>query len=86
MFLSIIDKHAPLRQRRVKNLSLPPWITNDLRNAMTNRDELKRAQTEKKKEIRRVTEQKKQEEMEIELQNISTEYKRQRNKVLELQR
>ena len=86
MFLSIIDKHAPLRQRRVKNLSLPPWITNDLRNAMTKRDELKRAQTEKKKEIKLVTEQKKKEEMEIQLQNISTEYKRQRNKVLELQR
>jgi len=86
MFLSIIEKHAPLRQRRVKNMSSPPWITNDLKNAMAKRDQLKSAQTEKKKEIERVLQQDKKEEGKIQLINISTEYKRQRNKVLELQR
>ena len=85
-FLSLVDNHAPLRHRRVKNISLPPWITNDLRDAMAKRDELKSKQSEKKKEIDKIADIDKRVNEEIQLKNISTEYKCQRNKVVEMQR
>ncbi len=39
--MSAIDKHAPLRSRRVKNRT-PPWITKELRQKIRNRDSLKK--------------------------------------------
>ncbi len=36
-----IDKHAPLRSRRVKNRK-SPWITKELRQKMRHRDSLKK--------------------------------------------
>ena len=38
LFCSIIDKHAPLRQHRVKHQTLPSWMTEDIINAMSLRD------------------------------------------------
>ena len=40
---SVIDKHAPLRKKRVKHPSLPPWLTNDIIEAMAERDSFKKA-------------------------------------------
>ena len=37
-FLPVVNKHAPLRQKRVKYPKLPPWLTKD----MALRDKLKR--------------------------------------------
>ena len=37
----VINKHAPLRRHRVKYPSLPPWLTNDIMEAMATRDTLK---------------------------------------------
>ena len=42
IFLSVLDKHAPMRQKRVKSVVLPPWLTKDIINAMELRDSLKR--------------------------------------------
>ena len=39
-FLQIVDKHAPIRTKRVKSKSCP-WITADLKERMHNRDTLK---------------------------------------------
>ena len=41
-FLRIANKHAPLREKRVKQRLLPPWFTSDIRKAMITRDTLKK--------------------------------------------
>jgi len=42
LFLGVLDRHAPLRQRRVKKEKYPQWLTKDIIDAMAIRDELKR--------------------------------------------
>ena len=42
IFMPIIDKHAPLRKKRVKHPKLPPWLTKDVIVAMAIRDRLKK--------------------------------------------
>ena len=42
IFMPIIDKHAPLRKKRVKHPKLPPWLTKDVTGAMAIRDRLKK--------------------------------------------
>ena len=37
LFYAIVNKHAPLRQQRVKHQSLPPWMTQDIIDAMALR-------------------------------------------------
>ena len=44
MLMETIDKHAPLRTRRIKKRK-SPWITNDLRHRIFNRDYLKKNAT-----------------------------------------
>ena len=41
LLASVIDKHAPLRTKRVKNKQ-PPWITNELLRETRTRDFLKK--------------------------------------------
>ena len=40
--MPIIDKHAPLRKKRVKHPKLPPGLTKDVIVAMAIRDRLKK--------------------------------------------
>jgi hypothetical protein len=40
-FLSVADKHAPIRQRRVKS-EYKPWLTNQIKQMSYHRDYLKR--------------------------------------------
>ena len=42
IFMTIIDKHALLRKKRVKHPKLPPWFTKDVIGAMAIRDRLKK--------------------------------------------
>jgi uncharacterized protein (UPF0305 family) len=42
LFLGVLDKHAPFREKRVKNSQLPAWFNNEIKDAMQLRDELKR--------------------------------------------
>ena len=44
MLMETISKHAPLRTRWIKNRK-SPWITNDLRHRIFNRDYLKKKAT-----------------------------------------
>ena len=41
MLMKVIDDHAPLRSRQISNRK-SPWITNDLRRQICNRDYLKK--------------------------------------------
>ena len=34
LFLLVYEKHVPIRRQRVKNMSLSPWLTTDIRHAM----------------------------------------------------
>lgn len=40
-FLSVLNKHAPIREKRVKSKQLPPWLTPEIMSAMKIRDSLK---------------------------------------------
>lgn len=42
LFLGVLNKHAPLREKRVKHSTVPPWLTVDIKRAMSYRDKLKR--------------------------------------------
>jgi len=54
LFMPIVNKHAPIRRRRVKQKTKPCWITPDIMEAMKIRDKLK-----KDKKIEEYTVQKK---------------------------
>ena len=41
-FVPVVNKHAPLRRKRVKHPKLTSWLTKDIIQAMTLRDKLKR--------------------------------------------
>jgi hypothetical protein len=42
ILILIVDKHAPLRRKRVKRQAVPSWLTSDLVKAMSLRDKLKK--------------------------------------------
>ena len=42
MFLPVLNKHAPLRQKRVKSRILPAWLSKEIIDAMEIRDEFRR--------------------------------------------
>lgn len=43
LFLEVLDRHAPIRKKRVKQLTLPPWLTKEIMQASKDRDDLKKA-------------------------------------------
>jgi hypothetical protein len=42
LFLGVLDKHAPFREKRVKNPQLPAWLSKEIKEAMQLRDDFKR--------------------------------------------
>ena len=42
--MTVLDKHAPVRKRRVRNKTSVAWITRNIRNKMFERDRLKEEQ------------------------------------------
>ena len=38
LLLAVVDKHAPLRRKRIKYTSNPAWLTNEIRLEMQKRD------------------------------------------------
>ena len=42
LLLAVVDKHAPLRRKRIKYTSNPAWLTNEIRLEMQKRDTLKK--------------------------------------------
>ena len=42
LFLTTLNKHAPLQKKRVKHQTMPPWLSQEIINAMALRDKLKK--------------------------------------------
>ena len=42
LFLDIINKHAPLKKKRVKHQTLPTWLNADIKQAMLLRDKCRK--------------------------------------------
>ena len=42
IFNTILEKHMPIKQKRVKHYKNPPWMSSDIRHAMALRDLLKK--------------------------------------------
>ena len=41
LFLSVLDKHAPVRERRIRQKSSVPWLTKHIKQLMHGKDLLK---------------------------------------------
>ena len=41
MFLEVLDKHAPLQQKKIKSKKVP-WITSNIKKLIIQRDKLKK--------------------------------------------
>ena len=42
LVFSIVDQHAPVKSLRVKSLKKPSWLSDEILNAIKERDELKK--------------------------------------------
>jgi hypothetical protein len=82
--LPVIDKHAPLRKKRVKSINLPGWLTPEIKEAMSIRDRLQLETKQLNKENISILPEPekimKQREKEEKIYN----FKKQRNKVTAL--
>ena len=50
LFMDVVNRHAPIRHKRVKHSKLPPWLNKNIIQAMFDRDRKKK---KKKKECSR---------------------------------
>ena len=82
--MPVIEKHAPLRQKRVKSQNLPGWLTPEIREAMKIRDKLKSKTKKKKTENTQFLPDHEENEKQAVRERIIAEYKQQRNKVTQL--
>ena len=42
LFIAVVNRHAPIRHKRVKHSKLPPWLNKNIIQAMSDRDRLKK--------------------------------------------
>ena len=42
LFMDVVNRHAPIRHKRVKHPKLPPWLNKNIIQAMSDRDRLKK--------------------------------------------
>ena len=42
LFSAIINRHAPIKKKRVKNASVPPWLDSTIKQAISLRDKFKK--------------------------------------------
>ena len=42
LFMDVVNRHAPIRHKRVKHSKLPPWLNKNIIQAMSDRDGLKK--------------------------------------------
>ena len=42
LFMDVVNRHAPIRHKRVKHSKLPPWLNKNINQAMSDRDRLKK--------------------------------------------
>ena len=51
LFLEVVEKHAPLKQRRVKKSKQPEWLTEEMINAMSIRDKFARLNDDQNRKL-----------------------------------
>jgi len=42
LFMDVVNRHAPIRHKRVKHSNLPPWLNENIIQALSDRDRLKK--------------------------------------------
>ena len=42
VYLTVVNRHAPLKRKRVKHPKLPPWLNKDIKETIAERDKLRR--------------------------------------------
>ena len=42
LFMDVVNRHAPIRHKRVKHFKLPPWLDKNIIQVMSDRDRLKK--------------------------------------------
>ena len=84
--LPIINKHAPLRRKRVKSITLPGWLTPEIQEAPKQRDQLKSRLKQLYKDNINLLPDSIKLEKEIKREKVAQEYRKQRNKVTSLVR
>ena len=47
LFMDVVNRHAPIRHKRVKHSKLPPWLNKNITQAMSDRDRLKKERKRK---------------------------------------
>ena len=82
--MTVIEKHAPLRTKRVKSAVLPGWLSPEIIDTMKKRDHLKNEYKALKKENSHSLSTDIQIEKHREIEQKQQEYKKLRNKVNEL--
>ena len=88
IFISVYDKHALIKTKRVKYLSKPKWWDDELENAAKVRDQLKSTyekKEEKQKNKTKVDNNTNLQEQQI-LKDLKENFKKQRNKVTSMKR
>ena len=41
-YLTVVSRHAPLKHKYLKHPKVPPWLNKNIKEAMAERDKLKR--------------------------------------------
>ena len=82
--MPVIDKHAPLRQKRVKSQNLPGWLTPAIREAMKIRDKLKSKIKKNNTDNIQLLSDDERKLKQVETEKNIAEYRKQRNKVAQL--
>ena len=84
--LPIINKHAPLRKKRVKSITLPGWLTPEIQEAQKQRDQLKSCLKKLYKDNINLLPESTKLAKETEREKVAQEYRKQRNLVTSLVR
>ena len=79
--LPIMNKHAPLRKKRVKSAALPGWLTSEISAAQKQRDQLKTSLKQLHKQEIDLLPDSVKSEKEAERKKVAQDYRKQRNKV-----
>jgi hypothetical protein len=75
LFLEVLDKHAPLQQKKIRSNKVP-WITSEIinKNLINKRDKLKRKAIISKSEIDWINYKTSRNQINIELRNAKQNY------------
>ena len=73
LFLEVLDKHAPLQQKKIRSNKIP-WITSKIKSLINTRDKLKRKAVISKSEVDWINYKTARNQVNIELRNAKQNY------------